>query len=152
MRHLDEDLAALFVGLAFAEARLGVADQLARHDVDGDGDVEVVGAPALDQALVADGGGGEGPARAVEQGHNTLCAVEELAHDLDAEAVHEAVPHIGSQAVAEHGADLVLLVERAGGRVDEVAGRLADVDDGCGVGVADVGPEARGRELGADAA
>jgi len=56
----DEDFAAKRVGLADCEAGFWVAEEGAGGGVDGDGDVGVVGLEALEEAVVADGGGGEG--------------------------------------------------------------------------------------------
>ena len=52
--HLDENLTSLLIGLSFAEAGLGITEEISCHDIDLDGDVGIVGAPAIDDTLVAD--------------------------------------------------------------------------------------------------
>lgn len=44
----------------------------------------------------------------------------------------------------------MLFIQRAWGCCQEIAGSFADVDEGCGARVADVGPEIAGREGFAD--
>lgn len=137
----DEELAALVVGAAAREARGGVAPDVAGLVVDGDGDVDVVHEAAQDEAVVADAGAGEGTGVVVDQREHALGGVEELGDLGDVEAGFEFFPHVGAEAVAVAAAEVVGALEGVRGRVDEVAGCFADVDEEGAVGLVDVGPK-----------
>ena len=147
----DEDLAAGLVGDAAREARGGVAGDVARLDVDLDGDVDVAEAAAHDEAVVADGVGAEVAPRRVVQRHDALGRVEELEDRLDAEPVAERLPHVRPQPVAVDRVHAVLPVARRRRRRQQVPQRLAHVDEPRGPRGADVVPEPGRAELGRDA-
>ncbi|KGQ06163.1 hypothetical protein BBAD15_g8520 [Beauveria bassiana D1-5] len=129
-----------------------------------------VGRPVhLDEGRVAADEGAQQPARAADGAHAKVVARQvpgreralggavKLGNRLDAEAVLEALPDVGPQAVAKgdaHGVGLVEVGARdgvlLGRRGEEVAERLADVLDHGGVGGAHLGPKRLGRELAAE--
>ena len=147
---MDEDLAALVEGHAPREARAGVAEQLARLRVRGNGHVLIPEEPPLDGAVEAQRLGGEVAPAGVVQAQHHLGGVVELVDGLDAEALAEGDPDIAPQAVAEDGVDGMGLVEGRWGLGQEVPESLADVDEESRTGRVDVGPEGPGREARSD--
>ena len=146
----DEDFATDGVGLADCVAGGRVAEDVVGGMVDGDGDEDVVVDAADEGAVVADGVGEVGASAPVDGCEDAFGAAEEFGDFLYAEAGAEALPDVGSKAVAVHEAHFVLFVEWARGRREEVAGGFADVDEGGRFGVADVRPEIAGGEGFAD--
>lgn len=147
----DEDLAALVEGDARREARVRVAQQLARLRVRGGGHVHAREEGAQQQAVHAERLGREvAPARVVEPEHE-LRRVEELVDRVDAEPVPERDPHVAAQPVAQDRVHVVGAVQRRRRLREQVPQGLAHVDEECCARGADVGPEGARAELRGDA-
>ena len=96
--------------------------------------------------MVADCVGQVGASTPIYSCEDTFGAAEELYDFLDTEAGGEACPDVGAEAVTIHEAESMAFIQGIRGGGEEVAGSFANVDEGCGCGVADVGPESAGGE------